>query len=137
MNMKGGFMSILDNELVRKYFSCDPLDTTQCSRCFHGHGAECYGYDTARRVIAAMERPIKKGDRALFVPNCGPVVEEEYGASFAPPHRHPQWLLLPDRFQLDPVEAKIQEILNKTSLRLNDTVDALHDLVRLARGEKL
>ncbi len=118
-------MSILNNELVKKYFGDDA----------NGEWKMAYN------VLRAMEQPIKKGEKILVIQkDGGRIWEYEYPTDVSVVH--PQWLRLPDRFQekVDPVEAKIEEIAKEEhpycadELKNCDFVPKLRDLVRLARG---
>lgn len=144
-------MSILDNELVKTYFL-----KGKCT-CF-GIWMECDHLACAsERVFAAMEQPIKKDERYMAVFRDSVIKEAIWTNSSDIGGWHPYYLRLPDRFQTkecahgelkcmgcnlempentkpDPVESKIQEIMNNQPMPLKKSVDALRDLVRLARA---
>lgn len=122
-------MSILDNEWVRKYFGLRRQEFACCPNAMAGCGC------MALRVLAAMEQPIKKGERYLHLSSDGEVIERvnEY-PDIVEYAIHVSSLRLPDRFQEkkcehdkfkhrccgcdevinivkpDPVEAKIAEM---------------------------
>lgn len=83
-------MSILKNELVRKYF------------CFHeGCPLECrleHREVVSARVIAAMEAEIKKGELYLVMDPKGSLWTETAVDNFQLGF-HPAFIRLPDRFQ--------------------------------------
>lgn len=92
-------MSILENELVQKYFGCggDPL-------CTPGH--------TEERVLHAMEVPIKSGDSYLCIYSNGNIIEviafENFGYNC-----HPDALRIPDRWQKKYlVEEKVNRLVD-------------------------
>lgn len=93
-------MNLLENELVKKYFgnrheSCPP-------GCNYGHEEKM-----AYRILAAMQEPIKKGERYLFIQNYEvpgsnssgyqEILEIESGYDYN--IFHPLFLRLPSGFQ--------------------------------------
>lgn len=81
-------MTLLDNELVRKYF-CRGL----------GHFDHMFDSWAAQRILEAMQQPIRKGERYLgYFFNT-----EEWKVDDAPQNNndpfHPAMLRLPDAFQ--------------------------------------
>lgn len=81
--------SILDNELVRKYFDCAGF--TDCTQ------HDCKEV-VAYKILQSMQQPIKKGEGYLLQLESGEFIArfcgEETRAYF-----HPYALRLPDRFQ--------------------------------------
>lgn len=77
-------MNILNNSLVKKYFD-------DCNSC-EGH-MNCI----ARRILEAMQVPIKKGERYLLIAHNG-AIEMKVGLEW--PNLHFDVLRLPDRFQI-------------------------------------
>jgi len=78
--------SLLENELVQKYFAIDDWDGG-CKRC------------DAQAVLRAMQEPIRKGDKYLFwklVPEIMTCATEDLETTW-----HPDYLRLPDRFQTE------------------------------------
>lgn len=152
-------MTLLDNELIRKYFWPKCPDDP----CYLMHNHDTIA---AFNVYAAMQEPIRKGDRCLenfpSMPCWREIVWQnptEFEAEW-----HPGFLRLPDAFQPqaekcccgesdsvhrtdgpcykiqkpDPVEEKIQELGN--TLRVTTDIGtfktALYELVALTRGSK-
>jgi hypothetical protein len=81
-------MNLLDNELIKKYFgsrheSCPP-------ECNYGHEEKM-----ASRILAAMEEPIKNGDKYLDIHDLSNVKK----AAFDLGGLHTETLKLPSRFQ--------------------------------------
>lgn len=89
--------SLLDNELVRRYFGCDIVQGPfKCD----SDGRHCHE-EWAYRVLLAMQEPIKKGERYLHSENAGKTWEEgQHGGAYwqLQPY-HPFDLRLPSRFQ--------------------------------------
>lgn len=92
-------MSILDNDLVRKYFGCDAW-----GGCPDDSGSN-ENEHIALRIIIAMEEPIGKGERYLDLmgidwreENHLPTVREKIADSDLD-GLHAYTLRLPDRFQ--------------------------------------
>lgn len=79
--------TILDNELVRKYFGCKDSKTHLCFSSDDCH----MSYD----ILRAMQEPIGKGERYLFL------AEDQWLENDSGCYRgfHPKELRLPDRFQ--------------------------------------
>jgi len=61
-------MSILDNELVRKYFGCEPGTDYSTPKHEHGTFIPCIDW-MGRKVLAAMQEPIRKGESYLNFAN--------------------------------------------------------------------
>lgn len=57
-------MNILENQLVKKYFGCYAFEI----KCTNGNE---YLEHMAYRILQAMQEPIKKGERCLFVDKYG------------------------------------------------------------------
>lgn len=91
-------MTILDNELVRKYFSA------------FGNGETM-----AERVLTAMQEPIKKGDKYLQLAN-GEWREMEWGLPKTITGFHGFDLRLPSRFQAQEKRDELQGV--KTTGRI-------------------
>lgn len=81
-------MSILDNELVKKYFECE----RGCVCKWRGIGDHM-----CRKIVIAMQQPIKKGERYLGLDMDGAVCERNIYPSSE--NLHPFSLRLPDQFQ--------------------------------------
>ncbi len=88
--------SLLENELVLKYFGCCD-ETPEPEK----HTLPHMGWEgaMARRVLRAMQEPIKKGDKIIEWHQLGVI---ETIAMFDMHEYHPINLRLPQRFQ--PVE---------------------------------
>lgn len=157
--------SILDNELVKRYFSA-PNDTPWVSD-FPYPEKEFM----ALRVLKAMEEPVKEGELYLAISEYGKVKGPQAFTSSDNWKFHCQWLRLPDSFQKsrekenvsdyqlkcdnceghfvhscsgkkpDPVEEKISEIyaFHHDGHVLKETASLhqrLYELVDLARRDK-
>lgn len=85
-------MNILENELVKKYFACDPQ-----AGCFHKESQACEAAK-AYGILRAMQEPIKKGERRLYVDGMGAVWDGIHPVDINPDY-HPDYLRLPSRFQ--------------------------------------
>ena len=103
-------MSILDNELIQKYFGCTSLTRTPhvCRQI------------AAERVLLAMEQPITKGIRYLSIsllPDSQPAIAEircgEYSLECF--GFHPRALRLPEEFQEKPAETEMQKKIKELS----------------------
>lgn len=147
-------MSLLNNELVKKYFGCEPI-------CHFNHKDTCMRA-MALRVLEAMEDPIKNGELAinyelgviqnrLFV---WPNNQESEGF-------HPTLMRLPSQFQPsrfpdhthrgvcecgalvinpniekpDPVEDRLFNLVNWKKQGREISEEDLRELVELARKE--
>lgn len=129
-------MSILDNELVKRYFCCkQPCPDGALAQ----HPGTCRAV-ASERVLDAMQQPINEWDKVLELETDGRIREKVADDRWKNCYQnfHGFWLRLPDRFgKPDPVETKIEQIANRTSGPWGDAVrDELRALVRLARGEK-
>lgn len=82
-------MNILDNELVRRYFWCNPGCESWESHYSH----------MAHRVLLAMQEPIRKGERYLYWSLDYPESWVEQTQTNDDDSFHPLKLRLPDRFQ--------------------------------------
>jgi len=140
-------MSLLDNELVKRYFGCP----------WHNHKDDkaCGSQEsTALRILKAMEEPIRSGDRLLVYSEEGQEWIEDFAfknAAYYPVHL--MILRLPDQFQPkkecqcnmncaechmqrpDPVEEKIQSIWRNTLHGKDLCLAHLRELVELVRKE--
>ena len=86
--------TILENELVGKYFGC-----TVCDPKYHGlDGFQKCPY-MALRVIEAMSAPIRSGERYLHIQGDGFATEQYPGWDSGTDSFHPFSLRLPDSFQ--------------------------------------
>lgn len=96
--------NILDNALIRKYFGCGKDKGN-----LHNHGMylEC-DMEMAKHVLTAMQEPIRKGERYLFLWRDKGYIDDDR-ASGDILGWHVDSLRLPDRFQ----EAGKKECLNK------------------------
>jgi hypothetical protein len=85
-------MSILDNELVNRYFGVNAGTPEKARRYM------------AEKVIEAMEQPVKCGDKYLDLESFEVVVARSrfMSESVNFPEWHPRVLRLPDRFQEQP-----------------------------------
>lgn len=140
-------MSILENELVKKYFGCATahyrdMKTFKLSPC----------YCLANHVLAAMETEIEKGDRLLTL---GEIWEKNIWSGNTTLGFHPYHLRLPDRFQAKECVCDYascpnhQKNPNLTEEMIDEQVSfiikhygkigiegSLRELIRLARGGK-
>jgi len=82
-------MNILENELIRKYFGWSMGPTS----------VELDDMRIAYFVLAAMQEPIKKGDRYLSIDQYGNVTESSQSSETGWADYHPSALRLPQRFQ--------------------------------------
>lgn len=121
-------MDIFNNITIRKYFSCgDPFPK-----------AETIAYE----VVKAMQAPLKKGDRFLFINVNDQTFEEDIYKGYSyigEGGLHPLVLRIPDHFQeKSPIEKKIALFHNKfktVATFVSREVDKeLRELVELARG---
>lgn len=87
--------SLLDNELVYYYFHRNhgPADHNEICR-----------WELAYRIVDAMQQPIRKGERYLYINHFDSIVVESYVGhpefvSDIPKTFHPHYLRLPDTFQ--------------------------------------
>jgi hypothetical protein len=88
-------MNILDNELVLKYFKCKcymPFDNIRKK-----HGPNMVDECKALKILTAMQQPIRKGEKYLYIGAIGGIVEAEAVADDNGPHTN--MLRLPDEFQ--------------------------------------
>jgi len=98
-------MTLLDHPLVRKYFGCD------MTKCGHFGTAVCQ-QAISHHILLSMQKPIKKGDKYLDVPDfTSDVTDEIKVCTLNNPSdsviSHPYLLRLPDSFQIkDEVEDK-------------------------------
>ncbi len=92
-------MNLLDNELVRKYFTCQIRQSGSCGRLPEGESFHIPGDKTclSAAVIRAMQEPIRKGERYLYI--CGLRIEESVQEHDWDACWHPIRLRLPDLFQ--------------------------------------
>lgn len=86
-------MSILDNELVKKYFGC-PHDRNHHDDCAPGCNAQ---EEYAFRILKAMEAPVREGERVLYW--HGSAVREETTLTDYTGNSPRLFLRLPDQFQ--------------------------------------
>lgn len=89
--------SLLNNELVRKYFVSKPLETYACCMEYAEHNKPC----VAVTIIQAMQTPIRKGERYLVTHDDRNWEESTRTTEWLPSDRpwHPLELRLPDSFQ--------------------------------------
>lgn len=156
-------MSILDNELVRKYFSPEykayyPVmdKTSQMDAAAWDRAA------VALSILKAMEADMEMYEKGIYTHDEGKTWKE--GDITGVPFKnefHPTWLRLPDQFQAsqkkhyhpeicccpncretckqksDQVDEKIEDILSYYGLQGSPIEEAkLRELVELARKEK-
>lgn len=86
--------SILDNELVKKYFGCGCFNPNRTCPAIGNCKDEMAG-----NVLRAMQEPIKNGDRVLFMNTSGDVKEDTAASVCLPLTFHGTCLRLPSRFQ--------------------------------------
>lgn len=88
--------SLLDNELVRKYFGCRAVCT---EAHFINVGYDEHEWCMSSRILESMQQPIKKGDRYLLA-NFDGSVSEEIGGGLTD-YFHAYCLRLPSQFQTE------------------------------------
>lgn len=92
--------SILDNELVKKYFGCCPEFTCAVNHYRKDKPETWIDYRCiSERIIRAMQEPIRKGERILLTHDNGKTWEETTMAGQADEPFHPNCLRLPGKFQ--------------------------------------
>ena len=90
MDSKRTIVTLLDNELILKYFG-ENDSRSQDRRT---------NWAMSARILRAMQEPIKKGERCLIIyidSTIGEYVND--GMADGEKNIHPQYLRLPDRFQ--------------------------------------
>lgn len=85
-------MNILENKLVRKYFHPECNDDP----CYLAHSHYAM---VALQVLRAMQEPIRKGDRRLYIDGMGAMWDGVHPVNLNPDY-HPDYLRLPDKFQM-------------------------------------
>lgn len=86
-------MDLLDNKLVRKYFSCECQPQEPA---WFTHPGSCYS-KRAIAVLRAMQEPIKKDERFIWFDFCtGKWTEGESPIDY---EARPDHLRIPERFQ--------------------------------------
>lgn len=91
-------MTLLDNELVQRYFGCTGKDDYERASA------------TAFLILQAMQEPIKKGDKYLRIDEINGVYEMVLDRDFNFPSFHPFNLRLPDRFQKQGCDCKCHSV---------------------------
>lgn len=94
-------MTILDNELVRKYFGCVKINKNQYCDCLMGSCRE----SMALRVNEAMQTPIRKGERYISLDGIVEMIAE-----IDMMESHFYCLRLPDAFQKQEKECDCEEL---------------------------
>ena len=88
-------MTLLDDPLIKKYFGCFKKEGEIHE---HSYVDECSA-QVAFHILAAMQEPIKKGERMLFLPGNHNPISEEVAGDDIPSSEIRCWLRLPSRFQ--------------------------------------
>lgn len=86
--------SILDDVLVRKYFGCE-VEVCEKLHTVDHDWLNCL----SRKVISAMEEPIRNGDKTLCLWSGTQIEELKTMYSDIPDRFHPRYLRLPSKFQ--------------------------------------